>query len=84
MQDAPPDLAVDVLLPATGKPGIAEKQPLYCRAGGPLVWWIDPDREKVTIYRQGHEPEIVDAAGIFDGGDVLPGFTLDLQAIFRD
>jgi hypothetical protein len=32
----------------------------------------------------GQEPEIVEVDGVLDGGDVLPGFTLELQAIFRD
>lgn len=80
----PPDLAVEVLSPATGKPGIVEKQPLYRRAGVPLVWWVDPEREIVTVYRLGHDPKVGEATGALDGGDVLPGLELKLSEIFRD
>ena len=80
----PPDLAVEVISPSDRKADIAQKQALYAKAGVPLVWWVDPERRTVTVYRPGQEPEIVEATGALDGKDVLPGFTLDLQTIFRD
>lgn len=80
----PPDLAVEVISPTDRKSDIAEKQTLYAKAGVPLVWWVDPERKTVTVYRLGRAPEVVGATGMLDGGDVLPGFTLDLQTIFRD
>jgi Uma2 family endonuclease len=80
----PPDLAVEVISPTDRKTEIVEKQTLYTRAGVPLVWWVDPERKTVTVYRLGHALEVIEANGVLDGGDVLPGFTLELQAIFRD
>ncbi|HET9662477.1 MAG TPA: Uma2 family endonuclease [Thermomicrobiales bacterium] len=81
---APPDLAVEVISPTDRKADIVQKQELYRRAGVPLVWWVDPDRKTVTVHRLGHEPEVVEATGVLDGGDVLPGFELNLRTIFRD
>jgi Uma2 family endonuclease len=80
----PPDLAVEVISPIDRKADIAQKQALYAKAGVPLIWWVDPERKTVTVYRLGQNPEIVEAVGVLDGGDVLPGFTLELQTIFRD
>jgi Uma2 family endonuclease len=80
----PPDFAVEVISPTDRKADIVEKQTLYTRAGVPLVWWVDPERKTVTVYRLGHALEVIEANGVLDGGDVLPGFTLELQAIFRD
>jgi Uma2 family endonuclease len=80
----PPDLAVEVISPTDRKSDIAQKQALYAKAGVPLVWWVDPERKTVTVYRLGQEPEIIDSVGVLDGGDVLPGFELKVQSIFRD
>ena len=60
------------------------KQALYAKAGVPLVWWVDPERKIVTVYRLGQEVEVIDATGMLDGGEVLPGFALELPTIFRD
>jgi hypothetical protein len=38
----------------------------------------------VAEYRAGHNPEFVEATGVLDGGDVLPGFALNVKSIFRD
>ncbi len=80
----PPDLAVEVISPTDRKADIAEKQALYAKAGVPLVWWVDPERKIVMVYRLGQAPEVVEATGVLDGGEVLPGFSLEVRAIFRD
>ncbi len=80
----PPDLAVEVISPTDKRADIAQKQLLYAKAEVPLVWWVDPERRTVTVHRPGRDPEIVEASGVLDGGDVLPGFALDVRSIFRD
>lgn len=80
----PPDLAVEVISPSDRKSDIAQKQALYAKAGVPLVWWVDPERKTVTVYRLGQAPEIVEGDGVLSGGDVLPGFELMLRSVFRD
>lgn len=78
----PPDLAVEVISPTDRKADIRHKQALYTKAEVPLVWWVDPERKTVTVYRFGQELEVVDAARMLEGGDVLPGFTLQVEKIF--
>ncbi|MGD9714505.1 MAG: Uma2 family endonuclease [Thermomicrobiales bacterium] len=78
-----PDLAVEVISPTDGPADIARKQALYARAGVPLVWWVDPEARTVTIHRPGQPPAVIDEKGTLDGGDVLPGFSLAVERIFR-
>ena len=80
----PPDLAVEVISPTDRKMDMAQKQELYTRAGVPLVWWVDPERKTVTVHRLGQKPEVIDVTGALDGGDVLPGFSLEVSKIFGD
>lgn len=78
----PPDLAVEVISP-TDRPGdIAKKQDLYRRAGVPLVWWVDPKRQTVAVYRDGVLAGEFGEGDEVDGGDVLPGFRVAVAEIF--
>lgn len=77
-----PDLAVEVISP-TDEPGdIAKKRELYRRAGVPLVWWVDPDRRTVAVYRDGEFAAELGETDELDGGEVLPGFRLRVAEIF--
>ncbi|MBX3068911.1 MAG: Uma2 family endonuclease [Thermomicrobiales bacterium] len=78
----PPDLAVEVISPTDERGDIARKQELYARAGVPLVWWVDPENRTVAVHRLGHDVVVRDEAATLDGGDVLPGFQIDLHRIF--
>lgn len=80
----PPDFAVEVVSPSDEKGDVDRKIGLYRRAGVPLVWLVDPQQRTVTVYCAGQDPEVIGEAGTLDGGTVLPGFTLEVRAIFRD
>jgi len=78
----PPDLAVEVISPSDSRALITRKQELYDRASVPMVWWVDPESQTVTVHRPGHEPQVLDSSGTLDGGEVLPGFSLPVERIF--
>ncbi len=78
-----PDLAVEVLSPSNRAGEVARKVEIYSKAGVPLVWVIDPERETATVYAHGREPVTLARGDALDGGDVLPGFTLPLDDVFR-
>jgi Uma2 family endonuclease len=80
----PPDFAVEVISPTDKRADMQQKQKLYTRARVPLVWWVDLERKRVTVHRLSRAPEVVEGDGVLDGGDVLPGFTMELQTIFGD
>lgn len=78
----PPDLAVEVLSPSNDPGGIRIKLVNYLRAGT-VVWLVDPDKKEVEVYASGQAKKL-GLDGTLDGGDVLPGFTLPVKAIFPE
>jgi len=80
----PPDLAVEVISPSDEPGDIARKRELYRRAGVPLVWWVDPWRRAVAVYRDGMLAGEFGAGDELDGGDVLPGFRVAVAEIFAE
>ena len=77
-----PDLAVEVLSPGNTVQEIDEKIALYFAAGSRLVWVFNPKRRTAAAYRSPFDVKILGEQDALDGGDVLPGFTLDLSKLF--
>jgi len=76
-----PDLAVEVVSPTDLPKDITDKVVSYL-AAGTLVWVIYPEKQQAKIYQQGKLPATINADGVLDGGDVLPGLSLPLTNIF--
>jgi Uma2 family endonuclease len=84
-----PDLAVDVITPGESPRGVTDKARLYLQTGAKLVWAVYPDNKVVDVYRLadnegGLHIQTIDINGTLNGEDVLPGFTLPLNAIFPE
>jgi|SRR5215212_6650155 len=79
----PPDLAVEILSPSDRFNDVMAKVRDYLDADTPLVWALDPASRMTAIFRPGQPVRFLDADGVLDGEDVLPGFTLPLGEIFR-
>lgn len=76
-----PDLAVEVESERNPPERMRHKARLYLEDCTPIVWLVFPERKQVEVYTP--DDELV--LGIGDtliGGDVLPGFTLAVEAIF--
>jgi Uma2 family endonuclease len=54
----------------------------FLRRGVKVVWLIDPDDRKVTVYLPDRAPEVLDADQELTGGDVLPGFRCRVADLF--
>jgi Uma2 family endonuclease len=80
-----PDLAVEVLSKTNTKREIERKRREYFAAGTRLAWIVDPKTRTVEVYTS---PDKADATltqtDVLTGGDVLPGFTLDLRKLFAE
>lgn len=78
-----PDLAVEVVSPYESRARVETKAQAYLAAGGSLVWAVWPLRRTVVVYEPDQPPRELTDADTLDGGDILPGFTLPVAAIFR-
>lgn len=61
---------------------LQDKMKEYRDNGVRLGWLIDPQNQRVEIYRSGQEVEVLQSPDMLSGEDVLPGFVLDLSQIF--
>jgi Uma2 family endonuclease len=55
----------------------------YLENGAKLGWLINPQNQQVEIYRPGQKVEILEHPIELSAEDVLPGFILNLQRIWR-
>lgn len=77
-----PDFVVELLSPTDSLPQVQAKMQEYIANGARLGWLIDTDTRRVEIYRPNRDVEILENPLALSGEDVLPGFVLDLSAIF--
>lgn len=74
-----PDLVIEVVSPTDKVSELDEKIDAYLLDGVRLIWVVDPQRRKATVYAPDMEqPLHLNVNGVLDGGDVLPGFTANL------
>ncbi len=78
---AAPELAVEVVSPSEAADDVEGKIRDYLRAGTRIVWVVYPKTQTVHV-RTTTMATIIEAAGVLDGGDVLPGFSLSLSDLF--
>lgn len=76
-----PDLVIEVVSPNDKVIELDAKIDLYLADGVRLIWVFNPQSRKVTVHAPDLENPVV-LKDRLDGGDVLPGFTLDLQQFF--
>ncbi|NJM00262.1 MAG: Uma2 family endonuclease [Synechococcaceae cyanobacterium SM2_3_2] len=79
-----PDLAVEILSPGNTVEEIHGKIVEYFENGSRLVWIIHPDEQYVLVYHQPQPDQFKRPGDLLDGGDVIPGFTLDLADFFPE
>jgi len=78
-----PDFVVELRSRSDQLKPLQEKMQEYLENDARLGWLIDPQQQRVEIYRQGKEKEILEHPTELSGEDVLPGFCLSLSGILR-
>ena len=76
-----PDLVVEVVSPGDSAGDLQIKITEYFAAGTRVLWVVYPDTRQIVV----HTPEAartLNQADTLDGGDVLPGFSTPVSAIF--
>jgi Uma2 family endonuclease len=79
-----PDVAVEVRAPEVSLKELFEKADDYVRAGAGLVWVVDAESETVYVCRAGRERSRLGKGDTLEGGEVLPGFALEIRELFED
>jgi Uma2 family endonuclease len=73
-----PDFVIELRSRTDSLKSLQEKMVEYLENGLRLGWLIDPQEQRVEIYRQSQPVEILTLPVSLSGKDILPGFNLDL------
>jgi len=77
-----PDFLVELRSGSDTLKPLQNKMKEYQENGAKLGWLIDPKNQRVEIYRPDQEVEILENPTTLSGGNILPGFILDLTSIW--
>ncbi len=77
-----PDFVVELRSPSDSMRYLQKKMKEYIANGAQLGWLIDPYEKKVHVYRAQTAVEVLDDPQTVTGEPLLPGFTLDVQALW--
>ncbi len=77
-----PDLAAEVISRHNTREEMARKLGEYFAAGVRLVWYVFPKTQEVHVYTSADHHDVLGEGDVLEGGDVLPGFQLELKAFF--
>ncbi|MFN9176464.1 MAG: Uma2 family endonuclease [Synechocystis sp.] len=77
-----PDFVVELRSPSDDLKPLQEKMQEYQENGAQLGWLIDRQTRTVEIYRPGQAVEVLNNPESLSGETVLPGFILELAAIW--
>ena len=78
-----PDLAVEIKSPDETMSEMDGRAAMWLDFGTRMVWVGDPGQTTVTRYRPGQPPEVLSEDDVLDGGDLLPGFRIEVWRLFR-
>jgi len=77
-----PDFVLELMSPTDSLKDTQDKMQEYMNSQVKLGWLINRKMRRVEIYRQGEEKEILECPTELSGEDILPGFVLNLQAVW--
>ena len=81
-----PDFVVESLSPKTRQLDLVNKKRVYARMGVKELWIVDPDQEKIDVYR--FDQDTSESVAIVGGqqeisSPLLPGLTIQTAEVFR-
>ena len=78
-----PDIVLETRSPSDTRREVALKVEQWLHVGVKIVWELNPATCLLTVHRSGVEPRILGREDTLTGEELLPGFTLPLQRVFR-
>lgn len=79
-----PDRAVEIESPDDTTISMCERPEYDLNSGCRMVWLILPAKRIVEVCQPDVDIEMVQPGGTIRGGDLLPGFTLNVADLFQD
>ena len=77
-----PDFVVELRSETDSLQDLRAKLHEYMDNGAQLGWLIDPQNQRVEVYRSGQEIEVLENPVTLSGEAILPRFTLSMQRIW--
>ena len=77
-----PDLVIELRSATDSLSTMKTKMEQYQRVGVQLGLLVDPKNKQVTIYKPGHDPEVLEDPKLIDCNQVMPGFMLDMSKVW--
>ena len=77
-----PEIAAEVRSRNDSRREVHDKALMWLSHGVRLCWVVHPDTRTIDVYAAGAEPLTLGEGDTLDGGDVLPGFTCAVSAVF--
>ena len=77
-----PDIVGEVRSPNDSRREVRAKAQMWLSHGVRLCWVVHPDTRTIDVYATDAPVTTLGEADTLDGGDVLPGFTCAVSAVF--
>ena len=78
-----PDLVVEVKSPSNSNREMADRAMMWLSHGTRMAIVADPGPVTLSVFLPGKPPLVLGEFDVFDGGDVLPGFSEPVWRFFR-
>ena len=78
-----PDIVGEVRSRNDTRAKVRAKAEMWLSFGVRLCWVVHPDTRTIDVHRPGAPTATLTEADTLDGGDVLPGFTCAVSAVFE-
>ncbi|MBM3739092.1 MAG: Uma2 family endonuclease [Acidobacteria bacterium] len=78
-----PEFVIELRSPSDRIRKLQRKMDEWITNGAQLGWLIDPMLRRVTVYRPGREPEVIQDPIEVEGEGLVSGFTLDLTPVWE-
>lgn len=78
-----PDFVIELRSPSNPLATVQAKMREYVENGARLGWLLDPEERKVHVYEPGEAPRVLENPDKLSGDPVMPGFVLELRAIWE-
>jgi Uma2 family endonuclease len=80
--DLAPDLAIEIISPNEDSADVFRKLGEYFASGSQQVWVLEPETQKLTVYRSLMDARTLGPEDELSAGDLLPTFQVQVAELF--